>query len=146
MTWKNLREELDAEFAHFTWRVHDIDRVKEWLNTQRRARAREASKFRVRTRPSAEQRKVKRERERRRYHTEPGHRAKKLGYHKGWFQQNKTRTYQRERTRYHTDAEYRARKIEAGRAAYQRIKADPKRWARLLEQIRKSKASRRAAK
>jgi hypothetical protein len=146
MSWLFLRGELAEEFARFTWRDLDVARVMECLDSRRRARAREASRFRVRSGPSAEQRNIKRERERARYRTDPDHRAKKLGYRKAWFLRNKSRTYQRERARYHTDPEYRARKLAAGRASYQRMKANPERWARLLEQSRKSKAAKRAVR
>jgi hypothetical protein len=146
MSWLFLQDELAEEFGHFTWRVHDTAQAMESLDSQRRARGREASRFRVRRGPSTEQRKAKNERQRTRYHTDAEYRAKQLGYHKEWFAQNKRRTYQRERARWHTDPEYRASKLAAGRASYQRMKADPERWARLLEQKRKLKAAKRAAK
>jgi hypothetical protein len=123
MSWLFLRGELAEEFGHFTWRAQDITTEMERLDSQRRARAQEASKFRVRRDPSTEQRNIKRERERTRYGTDLDYRARKLDYRRGWFLQNKRRTYQRERARYHTDPEYRARKLAAGRASYQRMKA-----------------------
>ena len=145
MTWLFLRAELGEEFAQLTWRAQDIACAMEWLHCQRRARAQEAARFRVRRRPSVKQRKAKRARERMRYRTDDEWRANRLAYHKGWFERNKAGTYKRERERYHTDAEYRARKLAYGRAAYQRLRSDPKRWARLLGQIRKSKAARRGS-
>jgi hypothetical protein len=113
MSWLFLRHELVEEFAQLSWRANDIASAMEWLHSQQRARRRASARF---SRP------------RQRPAPTP---------------EQRRRNAARERTRYHTDAEYRVRKIGYYKNWYQRTKADPERWAKLLAQSNKSKATRR---
>jgi hypothetical protein len=150
MSWTNLREELNEEFATLSWRIADIVCALECRHSVLRGRVQEARELNGAARC-----------DRRIYYAgkrcDPAWVARRREYDRCYYQRHKQdvlakakvyrsrmsadamerkRAYVRAYSfaRYHRDPVYRAKSIARSKATakarHQRIKADPKRYAR----------------